>query len=231
MIDKFPYQQKLLATIVKMETAIARATATFQYERDPENPKILYVPFDNSEFTWMPDRMQITLFDDEPVYMQKETKVEEPLLESEEIWQIVKNYYYEIGKPIPKKVREDCVAEIAREKDLRANPPPPLEMQVEYSPPPSMDERPDYGTPEFWKWYSKHKAFFQAKKKAAADAKAAKEAEKEAKEKEKLAKQREIQAAKAKKLAEKEAKLKEKEDKAAEKLAKQMAKMSIKEGK
>ena len=198
-------------------------TATFQYERDPENPKIIYVPFDNSEFSWMPDRIQITLLDDPPVQMDLETTVEEPLLQSEEVWQIVKNYYNEIGKPIPKKVREDCLAEIAREKDLRANPPPPTEFT--YIPTPSMDDRPEYGTPEFWKWYSKNKAFFQAKKKAAAEAKAAKEAAKEAKEKEKEAKQREIQLAKAQKLAQQEAKRKAKEEKD---LAKQMAKLSIK---
>jgi hypothetical protein len=197
-------------------------SSTFEYEVDPSNPKIIYVPFNNSEFTWMPDRIQITLLEDEPVRMDVECKIEEPLLESEEIWQIVKNYYNEIAKPIPKKVREECLAEIAREKEVRANPPPRVE--VEYIPPPSMDERPEYGTPEFWRWYSKNKAFFQAKKKAAADAKAAKEAAKEAKEKE-------IRQAKAAKLAEKEAKRKAKEDKEADKLAKKMAKLSIKEGK
>lgn len=197
------------------------SSATFQYEVDPSNPKILYVPFDNKEYAWMPDRIQITLYDDPPVKMDVETKVEEPLLESEEIWQIVKNYYNDLAKPIPKKVREDCLAEIQREKHLRDNPPPLSEEEIQYTPPPSLDDRPDYGTPEFWKWYAKNKSFFQAKKKAVADAKAAKEAEKEAK-------QKAIVKAKMDKLAEKESKRKEKEDK---ELAKQMVKLSIKGGK
>ncbi len=127
-----------------------------------------------------------------PVKRKKGTVKPEPapLLESEQIWQTVQDYFRDLGKPVPKEEEDWCMEAIRLEKEALEQPvdagnfvPAPVVVKA---------ERPEYGTPEFWKWCRETKkereaakaakeAEKEAKAKAKAEAKAAKEAEKAAK--------------------------------------------------
>ena len=89
--------------------------------------------------TWAPP-------DDPPRQPVKNHVPEPDLLLSEEVLQIVENYYREKGQSVPKDEYEACMEEIRRERQERDNP-----QQVAFTPQPVAPSRPEYGTPEYWK--------------------------------------------------------------------------------
>ena len=139
--------------------------------------------FTHREEGW-PEYLTWTPPDDHPKPVKNH--VPEPdLLLSEEVLQIVENYYREKGQSVPKDEYEACMEEIRRERQERDNP-----QQVAFTPQPVAPSRPEYGTPEYWKWWWKTKPERDAKKKAEQEAKEAKQKEREAKKVEKEAEQK-----------------------------------------
>ena len=126
-----------------------------------------------------------------------------PILQSEEVWELVKEWYKAKKTMIPIAEVKACKEAIEKEKEDKLK---PIELVA------SVPMKPEYGTPSFW-------ADYWAKKKAGgyvskADEKKKKQEEKETKAKETKEAKEAKEAAKAEAKAEaKAAKAKEKEKK------------------
>jgi hypothetical protein len=105
------------------------------------------------------------------------------LLESEEIWNAVQEYYKWKGEGIPPSDAKACLVAIRAEKEALKHPQPAVAMEV--VPVTELPVRPEYGTAAFWKWCRETKA---EREKAKAEKEAEKEAKAKAREDAKLAK-------------------------------------------